>query len=108
MFNVGIILVVCLSEGFIFQRLYRTHQISKLNNIVEKFHNTKKDTYVLAEQLAYDNEVCISVVNNNYVAYNFNTLQVGCILGKNNEKIINSTNNIYYIFRYLFSACFIF
>lgn len=107
LFNVGIILVVCLSEGFIFQRLYRTHQISKLNNIVEKFHNTKKDTYVLAEQLAYDNEVCISVVNNNYVAYNFNTLQVGCILGKNNEKIdkkitkfINSNDNSEHYYLY--------
>lgn len=87
LFNVGIILVICLSENLIFSLFYKSHQISKLNNIVEEFQNTKKDTYVMAEQLAYDNEVCISVVNSNYVAYNYNTLQVGCMLGKNNEKI---------------------
>ena len=87
LFNVGIILVICLSEGILFGLLYKNYQINKLNNIVEEFQNAKKDTYVLAEQLAYDNEVCISVVNNQYVAYNFNTLQVGCMLGKNNEKI---------------------
>jgi len=84
---VGIILVICLSEGLLFSLLYKNHQIDKLNNIVEEFQNTRKDTYVLAEKLAYDNEVCISVVNNHYVAYNYNTLQVGCVLGKNNEKI---------------------
>lgn len=67
--------------------LYKNHQIEKINNIVEEFQNTRKDTYILAEKLAYDNEVCISVVDNHYVAYNFNTLQVGCVLGKNNEKV---------------------
>lgn len=87
LFNVGIILVICLSEDLIFSLFYKSHQINKLNNIVEKFQNTKKDTYILAEQLAYDNEVCISVVNSNYTAFNYNTLQVGCMLGKNNDKI---------------------
>jgi len=109
LFNVGIILIFCISEGFIFNRLYRTHQISKLNNIVEEFQNTRKDTYVLAEKLAYDNEVCISVVDNNYVSYNFNTLQVGCMLGKNNEKVDkritkfvknNDKSEHYYLYNY--------
>ena len=87
LFNIGIILIFCISEGFIYQRLYKTYQISKLNDIVKDLQTSRKDTYILAEKLAYDNEVCISVVDNNYVAYNFNTLQVGCMLGKNNDKI---------------------
>ena len=89
LFNVGIILTIYLTEGLLFNQLYKSHQIRKINNIVEEFQNTNKDTYVMAEKLAYDNEVCISVINNNGVSYNFNTLQVGCILGKNNKKINN-------------------
>ena len=93
LFNVGIVLLICLSENFIFNQLYRSHQISTLNDIVEVFQTTKKDTYILAEELAYDNDVCISVVDNNYVKYNFNTLKTGCMLNKNNEKINNKIIN---------------
>ena len=87
LFNIGIIFIICFSQGVLFTRLYKNHQINKINNIIEVFQNTRKDTYVLAEKLAYDNEVCISVVDNHYVFYNFNTLQVGCVLGKNDDKI---------------------
>lgn len=87
MFNIGIVLVFWLCEGLVFDLLYRNYQINKINNIVEEFTTSKKDTYILAEKLAYDNEVCISVIDNNYVTFNFNTMQNGCLLNGHNNKI---------------------
>ena len=92
-FNIGIILIICLSELFIFDILYKNYQINKVNNIVEEFNNSKEDIYVLAENLAYDNEVCISVINENMVAFNYNTMQNGCPLNKKNKFINNKINN---------------
>ena len=88
-FNIGIILLLWFCETIVFNLLYRNYQINKLNDIVEEFDTSNKDTYVLAEQLAYDKEVCISVIDNNYVSFNFNTLQKGCLLNKNNRVIDN-------------------
>jgi len=87
LFNIGIILIISFSEIFLFHQLYKTHQINKINNIIHEFQTSNKDTYVLAEKLAYDNEVCISVIGNNYVSYNYNTLQPGCLLNKKNDKV---------------------
>ena len=92
-FNIGIILIIYLSELFIFTVLYKNYQIDKVNNIVEEFNNSKEDVYVLAENLAYDNEVCISVINENMVAFNYNTMQNGCPLNKKNKFINDKINN---------------
>ncbi len=86
--NVGIILGVWIIGIGAFNLLYKNYQINKLNTIVEEFNNSNRDVYVLAESLAYDKEVCISVVNNDYVSYNYNTLQRGCVLNKNNKEAI--------------------
>jgi len=88
-FNIGIILLLWLSENIIFSLLYRNYQITKLNEVVNEISNSNKDTYVLAEKLAYDNEVCISVIDNYYVKFNFNTMQKGCVLNSNNIKVNN-------------------
>ena len=79
-FNIGIILFICFYVTFIFNNLYKNHQIRKLNTIVETLSQNKEDTYVASEKLAYENEVCIKVIDSNNVAYNFNTMQKGCIL----------------------------
>ncbi len=92
-FNIGIILIICLSELFIFDVLYKNYQINKVNNIVEEFNSSNEDVYVLAENLAYDNEVCISVINDNMVSFNYNTMQNGCPLNKKNKFINNKINN---------------
>ena len=92
-FNIGIILIIYLSELFIFDVLYKNYQINKVNNIVEEFNTSKEDVYVLAENLAYDNEVCISVINENMVSFNYNTMQNGCPLNKKNKFINNKINN---------------
>lgn len=88
-FNVGIIILLWISENIVFNLLYRNYQINKLNNIVEVFNESKQDTYVLAEKLAYENEVCIKVIDDNYITFNFNTMQNGCILNANNKKLDN-------------------
>jgi len=90
-FNIGILLLFCICENMVFDLLYKSYQINTLNSIVEEFNTSNKDTYVLAEKLAYDNEVCISVVDNNYVTFNFNTMQNGCLLN-NNQKINDIIN----------------
>ena len=92
-FNIGIILIIYLSELFIFNVLYKNYQINKVNNIVNEFNNSKDDVYVLAENLAYDNEVCISVINDNMVTFNYNTMQNGCPLNKKNKFISEKINN---------------
>ena len=92
-FNIGIILIIYLSELFIFDVLYKNYQINKVNNIVEEINNSNEDIYVLAENLAYDNEVCISVINNNMVSFNYNTMQNGCPLNKKNKFINDKISN---------------
>lgn len=87
LFNIGIILMLCLCEQILFNQLYKSYQISKLNDAVKEFQNSQNDVYILAEKLAYENEVCISVIDDNYVSYNYNTLQRGCLLNKNNDKV---------------------
>ncbi len=104
LFNLSIILIIYFCEMFIFNYLYRNYQINKLNDVIEVFNTSKEDSYVLAEKLAYNNEVCISVVDENFTAFNFNTLQNGCILNKNNplvntyikDFLIRGSNSEYY------------
>ncbi len=88
-FNIGIILLLWILESVIFDVFYKSYQINKLNDIVDEFQTSTEDTYILSEELAYENEVCISVVDSDYVTFNYNTLQRGCILNKGNNKINN-------------------
>lgn len=83
-FNISIILILWIFEIVFFNYLYKNYQIKTLNNIVEEFNNNEEDVFVLAEELAYKNEVCISVVDDNLIKFNYNTMQVGCALTNNN------------------------
>ena len=76
-----------ICEIFVFQAVYKTNQIKRINNIVEKFNEENDNFYELAENLAYDNEVCISVIDEDNAIINFNTKQYGCLLNKNNATI---------------------
>lgn len=75
--------------------------------MVSIYTQSNEDTYVLSEKLAYDNEVCISVFNEDNVTFNYNTMQNGCMLKDRNKtlnKIINDfisskdISNYYQIF----------
>ncbi len=108
-FNVGIILFIWFYMSFVFNFLYKNYQIKRLNEIVNVYKESNEDTYILSEKLAYDNEVCIRVIDDNYVTFNYNTMQNGCILKENNRalnKIINNfstgneISNYYPIYNY--------
>ncbi len=88
-FNISIILIMWICEAFVFNAVYKTNQIKKINNIVTELNNSEKNIYTLAENLAYDNEVCISIIDEDNAIINFNTLQPGCLLNKNNKTIRN-------------------
>ncbi len=76
-----------ICEIFIFNAFYKTNQIKKMNNIINTFNENKEDIYSLAENLAYQNEVCISIIDEDNAIINFNTLQHGCLLNKNNSTV---------------------
>lgn len=86
-FNIGIILLFWLSELVFFNVFYRYYQTNAIEKVVENINRSDEDVYVLAEKLAYDSEMCISVINKSYIAYNFNTMKNGCELNRNNEEV---------------------
>ena len=88
-FNISIILIMWICEAFVFNAVYKTNQIKKMNNIVTELNSSEENIYTLAENLAYDNEVCISIIDEDNAIINFNTLQPGCLLNKNNKTIRN-------------------
>ncbi len=92
-FNISIIILIWVFESLFFNSLYRNYQIKKLNNVIETYKDSKDDIYILSEKLAYENEICISVIDNNNISFNFNTLQQGCLLGKNNSNVNKKINN---------------
>ncbi len=80
-----------MSVGF--KTLYKKFQIKKLNEIVSIYTQSNEDTYILSEKLAYDNEVCISVLNEDNVTFNYNTMQNGCMLNNKNKSLNKIINN---------------
>ena len=61
--------------------------------MVSIYTQSNEDTYVLSEKLAYDNEVCISVFNEDNVTFNYNTMQNGCMLKDRNKTLNKIINN---------------
>ncbi len=86
-FNIGIILIIWICEVVVFNSYYKSYKLEKVNEIVREYNTSKEDIYVLSENLAYENEVCIKVINEHGVDYNFNTMQNGCLLNKNNQVV---------------------
>ncbi len=93
LFNVSSILIMILVSSIVFDGYYKNFQVKKINNIVRELNSSRQDTYVLAENLAYENEVCINVISNSGVVYNFNTKQRGCLLNKNNSNVNDKMNS---------------
>lgn len=102
LFNIGMILVFWMCETLVINVSYKSYQINKLNHIINEYSKNNSDIYVLSENLAYDNEVCISVVDKNNIKYNYNVMQRGCLLNSNtlnsiiNSFINNNKNSEYY------------
>lgn len=59
-----------------------------MNKIVNDIKDTEKeDLYTKLESIAYDDIICIEVIDSKGIAYGYNTKQKGCELGNNNSKI---------------------
>ena len=91
-FNVGIILFIWFYVSFVFGALYKNYQINKLNDMVQIYSKSREDVNILSERLAYNNEVCIKVIDETYATFNYNTLQNGCLLNYD-DSLINKTIN---------------
>ncbi len=87
LFSIGLIFVFWICETKVFDMLYKRYQINKLNDVINEYQESNKDIYVLSEELAYDNEVCISVVDSNNIRINYNVMQHGCLL--NDSTVFN-------------------
>ena len=91
-FNVGIILFISFYVSFVFNALYKNYQINKLNEMVDTYSKSREDVYILSERLAYNNEVCIKLIDENLATFNYNTLQNGCLLN-HDDALLNRTMN---------------
>lgn len=94
-FNVGMIILFWCCEVIFFDVFYKNYKSNQVKSVANSILNANEDVYVLAEKMAYKNEVCISVVNDNFVSYNFNTMKVGCELNNNNELVSKKMNEFY-------------
>ncbi len=86
-FSISLILIFWICETKVFDLFYKRYQINKLNNIISEYKTSNKDIYVLSEELAYNNEVCISVIDNQNININYNIMQTGCLL--NNSTVVS-------------------
>ena len=86
-FSISLILISWICETKVFDLFYKRYQINKLNNIISEYKTSNKDIYVLSEELAYNNEVCISVIDNQNININYNIMQTGCLL--NNSTVVS-------------------
>ena len=86
-FNVVIILLLWICQAWIFDFYYEKEQISNMDNIVSSIkdaNETELDN--LLQDISYQNEVCILVIDD-YGNYNsYNTNMKGCALKNENTK----------------------
>lgn len=87
-FNVVIILLLWICQAWIFDFYYEKEQISNMDNIVSSIkdaNETELDN--LLQDISYQNEVCILVIDD-YGNYNsYNTNMKGCALKNENTKV---------------------
>ncbi len=89
LFSVTVLLLLWLFQVFYLKYAYQNYQIQNLKALATYIQKTSSsDLNETLEKIAYKNEVCIEYFGpNNSVKYN--TLMVGCALGKNNQSINN-------------------
>ncbi len=87
-FSVSILLALWVFQRFYFLFSYESYQVQNMNSIAKhilEIHDG--DFNQNLENLAYKNNVCMEVFWNNNAVSTYNTLMVGCELGKNNSHI---------------------
>lgn len=87
-FNVVIILLLWICQAWIFDFYYEKEQISNMDNIVASIKDANENELDnLLQDISYQNEVCILVIDD-YGNYNsYNTNMKGCALKNENTKV---------------------
>ena len=91
-FNIGIVLFFWSCEQIFFNVFYKSYQTNNIKEAISEIKSSNEDLYVTAEKVAYSKEVCISIIDDDYLVYNFNTLKRGCELGNNNNRVKEKIN----------------
>lgn len=96
-FSIAILLLLYMFQIVFLKIFYERYQINNLKTVANKIIESPET--VSFEQLAYENEMCIQIYNNNQIT-NYNVLNKDCLLKssdksvtKAKEKILSSTKN---------------
>lgn len=90
LFSVTILLLLWVFQIFYLKYSYESYQMENLKQIATSIQKTSiTDLGETLEKVAYKNEVCIEYYGDNGTNIHYNTLMVGCALGKNNPTILN-------------------
>lgn len=89
-FNVGIIILFWLLQIMIFDFYYRKYQLDMLTKTINNLENVPEEDIITAlEDVAYNNDVCITVTDGVSNVWHFNMKMEGCALRGNNQSIQN-------------------
>ena len=88
-FSVSILLLLWIFQVLYLEYSYEDYQVRNLNHLAKVIQETSySDLDSTLENIAYKNEVCVEYYNHLGKSYKYNTLMVGCALGKNNSEIL--------------------
>lgn len=89
-FNILIILILWVSQLFLFDYYYQKEQIDNMDDIVSTLKNTNSiDLPSKLQEVAYQNEVCIAVTDSTNILTKYNTDMNGCVFANTNKKVKN-------------------
>ena len=87
-FNVVIILLLWICQAWIFDFYYEKEQISNMDNIVASIKDANENELdSLLQDISYQNEVCILVIDDYGKYSSYNTNMKGCALKNENTKV---------------------
>lgn len=90
-FSVAILLLLYMFQIVFLKIFYERYQINNLKSVANRII-TSPET-VSFEQLAYENEMCIQIYNDNKVT-SYNVLNKDCLLNSNDKRVIKVKNKI--------------
>ena len=89
-FNIVIIILLWFCQILIFDIYYEKEQISNMDGIVSAIKNADSETLsTLLPDVAYQNEVCIAMTDENKTIATYNINMNGCALNSNNKTVNN-------------------
>lgn len=86
-FNVVIIILLWVCQISIFDIYYEKEQINNMDDIVSSLKNASAEEVAsLLQDIAYQNEVCIALTNDNSIIATYNANMNGCALSSSDSK----------------------